>query len=86
MLPVPAPADLATGPGVHDAVLEGHRFRCQVDDTELGTLLGRLAGIGVVSLSCAPPTLEELFLRHYGEGSPGPSDTGRPGRHAERET
>ena len=66
VLPVPAPADLATGPGVHDAVLEGHRFRCQVDDTELGTLLGRLAGIGVVSLSCAPPTLEELFLRHYG--------------------
>ncbi|MCA1783031.1 MAG: ATP-binding cassette domain-containing protein [Dermatophilaceae bacterium] len=70
VLSVPAPPELRSAPGVHDAVLEGPRFRCQVDDTELGALLGRLSALGVVSLTSAPPTLEQLFLRHYDTTGP----------------
>lgn len=60
------PAELVDAPGVHDGRVEGHRFTCQVDDTELGALLQRLTPLGVRSLTSSPPTLEELFLRHYG--------------------
>ena len=64
-LAVPAPPDLAHLPGVHDPDVSGHRFVCEVDTAQLGDLLGRLSGLGVRTLTSAPPTLEELFLRHY---------------------
>lgn len=67
-LTVPVPAALAAHPGVHDAVLAGHRLTCQVDDVELGGLVARLSALGIRSLTSTPPTLEELFLRHYDEG------------------
>lgn len=51
--------------GVHDLVLEGQRLTCQVDDTALPAVLRALAGLDVRSLVSTPPTLEELFLRHY---------------------
>ncbi|MEV6159071.1 ABC transporter ATP-binding protein [Nonomuraea sp. NPDC052129] len=61
-----APPDgLAALPGVHDLRVEGDRVRCQVDDDALDELLGTLTKIGVRSLTSRPPTLEELFLRHY---------------------
>jgi polyether ionophore transport system ATP-binding protein len=59
------PADLGAVPGVHDAVLEGTRLRCEVDNTALNEVLRRLTATGVRTLTCRPPTLEELFLRHY---------------------
>lgn len=65
-LAVPVPAELTRAPGVHDATLDGHRIRCQVDDVELGPVLSRLTALGVRSLTSTPPTLEDLFLRHYG--------------------
>ena len=52
-------------PGVHDAVMEGTRLRCEVDNAALNEVLRRLTAIGVRTLTCRPPTLEELFLRHY---------------------
>lgn len=64
-LTAPAPTDLASLPGVHDVVIDGPRLSCQVDDTALTGLLARLSAVGVHSLASAPPTLEELFLRHY---------------------
>ena len=54
-------------PGVHDAVLEGSRLRCEVDNAALTEVLRRLAAAGVRTLTCRPPTLEELFLRHYAD-------------------
>jgi polyether ionophore transport system ATP-binding protein len=39
--------------------------RCEVDHAALDAVLGRLHQAGVRSLTCRPPTLEELFLRHY---------------------
>jgi ABC-2 type transport system ATP-binding protein len=39
--------------------------RCQVDASELNGLLERLTALGVRSLVSQPPSLEELFMRHY---------------------
>jgi ABC-2 type transport system ATP-binding protein len=61
------PAAVASLPGVHDAVLDGRRLRCEVDNAALTEVLRRLAAAGVRTLTCRPPTLEELFLRHYAE-------------------
>jgi ABC-2 type transport system ATP-binding protein len=39
--------------------------RFEVDTADLGNILGELTKIGVRSLASQPPTLEQLFLRHY---------------------
>ncbi len=66
-------AELAGGPpalaglaGVHDLDIEGSRVRCQVDSDALEAVLRELTSAGVRSLVSRPPTLEELFLMHYG--------------------
>lgn len=53
--------------GLHDLVVEGHRSRFEVDTHVLGTALAKLGEFGIESLTSQPPTLEELFLRHYGD-------------------
>jgi polyether ionophore transport system ATP-binding protein len=53
--------------GVHDLVVEGTRVRFQVDTARLDAALQALLPSGVRSLTSQPPTLEELFLRHYGD-------------------
>ncbi len=62
-------------PGVHDVVQQDGRARFDVDTDHLGEALRHLTDFGVRSLSSAPPTLEELFLRHYGDE---PADDGGP--------
>jgi polyether ionophore transport system ATP-binding protein len=62
---VAGPVSLDGLPGVHDLVTGGLRVRCEVDHAALNEVLGRLHQAGVRSLTCRPPTLEELFLRHY---------------------
>jgi ABC-2 type transport system ATP-binding protein len=59
------PAGLDQLPGLHDLDLEGTRVSCQADNSALDELLKRLTDAGVRSLVSQPPTLEELFLRHY---------------------
>jgi len=59
------PVSLGGLPGVHDLVTDGLRVRCEVDHAALNEVLGRLHQAGIRSLTCRPPTLEELFLRHY---------------------
>jgi ABC-2 type transport system ATP-binding protein len=61
------PPELSSIPGIHDAVLDGSRLRCEVDNAALNDVLSRLTSAGVRTLTCRPPTLEELFLRHYSE-------------------
>ncbi|BDU07231.1 ABC transporter ATP-binding protein [Nocardia cyriacigeorgica] len=53
--------------GVHDLVVEGNRARFQVDTVDLDAAIGHLTGFGIRTLTSQPPTLEELFLRHYGD-------------------
>ncbi|MEU4651796.1 ABC transporter ATP-binding protein [Nocardia fluminea] len=59
------PGDLSTMPGVGDVERDGSTLRCQVDAANLGALIRVLGDAGVRSLTSAPPTLEDLFLRHY---------------------
>ncbi|MFF0290146.1 ATP-binding cassette domain-containing protein [Streptomyces sp. NPDC005262] len=60
-----APNGLAQLPGVHDLDVQGRRVRLQVDTDKLDAVLRSLTTSGVRSLTSTPPTLEELFLRHY---------------------
>jgi polyether ionophore transport system ATP-binding protein len=60
-----APVDLSLVAGVHELTVTGDVVRCQVDQVAVDEVLGRLHQAGVRSLTCRPPTLEELFLRHY---------------------
>ncbi len=57
--------DLAALPGVHDLRADGLRARFDVDTAQLDGTLRHLTAFGVQSLTSRPPTLEELFLRHY---------------------
>jgi ABC-2 type transport system ATP-binding protein len=63
------PDGLADLPGVHDLHVENHRVRLQVDTPDLDGVLRHLTTFGVRSLTSQPPTLEELFLRHYEAGA-----------------
>jgi ABC-2 type transport system ATP-binding protein len=58
-------------PGVHDVVVDDHHARFDVDTAQLGEVVRRLAPLGVRSLTSTPPTLEDLFLRHYGDEQAG---------------
>jgi ABC-2 type transport system ATP-binding protein len=60
-----APASLDGMPGVHGLTVTGTTVRCQVDRAALDEVVGRLHQAGIRSLTCRPPALEELFLRHY---------------------
>jgi ABC-2 type transport system ATP-binding protein len=63
------PAGLTTIVGVHDLTVAGTTVTAQVEPHALGDFVAALTTGGVESLRSQPPTLEELFLRHYGEGS-----------------
>ncbi|WP_371097366.1 ABC transporter ATP-binding protein [Streptomyces sanglieri] len=60
-----APNGLARLPGVHDLDVQGLRVTLQVDTDKLDAVLKSLSASGVRTLTSSPPTLEELFLRHY---------------------
>jgi ABC-2 type transport system ATP-binding protein len=84
-----APPDLAGLPGLHNLTTDTTpadqpapgrviRVHCEVDQANLGELLTRLAAAGVRTLVSRPPTLEELFLRHYA-AAPAAVDDTEPG-------
>jgi ABC-2 type transport system ATP-binding protein len=53
--------------GIHDLAVEGHRVTFEVDTSDLDQAVRALSGFGIRTLTSQPPTLEELFLRHYGD-------------------
>ena len=63
------PADLASIRGVHDLRVAGSRVTVQVEPVGMAALMSALSGAGLSSLDSRPPTLEELFLRHYSDGA-----------------
>jgi ABC-2 type transport system ATP-binding protein len=85
-----APAGLGELPGVHDLTVEplreGTRVRFDVEPGELDGALRRLTDAGIRSLVSQPPTLEELFLRHYSDelAAAGNGKTNGNGNHADR--
>ncbi|PZR52988.1 ABC transporter ATP-binding protein [Xylanimonas oleitrophica] len=65
------PAPLAALPGVHDLATtadgDGTRVTFDVENDQMGDVLAAVAPLGVRSFTATPPSLEELFLRHYGD-------------------
>ena len=54
-------------PGVHAPEIADGRVTFDVDADHLDTAMQHLANLGLRSLTAHPPTLEELFLRQYGD-------------------
>jgi ABC-2 type transport system ATP-binding protein len=75
-----APNGLTTMPGVHNLKVNGTHVEFIVDPDSLDEVLIALTSVGVTSLKSQPPTLEELFLRHYGDekGTPRSEETVTP--------
>jgi ABC-2 type transport system ATP-binding protein len=53
--------------GIHNLAIDDSTVHFDVDSDHLEDAVRRLGDIGVRSLVSHPPTLEELFLRHYGD-------------------
>ncbi|MEV6348255.1 ABC transporter ATP-binding protein [Actinoplanes sp. NPDC051851] len=54
---------------IHDAQLRDGRFTGTVDAEQLSAAMAELSRYPLASLTVAPPSLEELFLRQYGTDS-----------------
>jgi ABC-2 type transport system ATP-binding protein len=72
--PVP---DVRSVPGVTDVAVEDGTLRCSIDGP-VAPLLAVLASAGATRVVSREPSLEELFLTHYGAGAAA-SDRDRPG-------
>ncbi|WP_156856659.1 ABC transporter ATP-binding protein [Oceanobacillus sp. AG] len=51
--------------GIHNVQKDGQTLDFQVDSEELDTVIRYVSQYGIVKLESAPPTLEDLFMRHY---------------------
>ena len=61
-------AGLATRDGIHGLRMDETHLHFEVDTALLGPTMQHLVSFGITSLVSQPPTLEEMFLRQYGEG------------------
>ena len=66
---------LDTLAGVHDVGVDDGHVSFDVDGGELDGAVRHLTQFGIRSLVSQPPTLEELFLRHYGDDTVAVDDT-----------
>lgn len=57
--------DIDSLDGVHDAHIDGRRVTMQVDADQMGEVMAALSAAGIETLTSTPPTLDELFVRHY---------------------
>jgi ABC-type multidrug transport system ATPase subunit len=62
--------------GVFDAAVDGHRAEFSVENDGLNSVMEHLVRLDIRSLTTSPPTLEELFLRHYKDTTVAESTTG----------
>lgn len=53
-------------PGIKDLVIDGPKATFTVGEAELGRVLAALSSYAPHTLVSSPPSLEDLFLRHYG--------------------
>jgi ABC-2 type transport system ATP-binding protein len=65
------PQGLSRLPGVHNVAVTNHRITAQVETAGLAPLMKALTAAGLQTLTSQPPTLEDLFLRHYGIATEG---------------
>ncbi|RYP88100.1 ABC transporter ATP-binding protein [Nocardioides guangzhouensis] len=60
--------------GVHDARVHGEHAEFSVDPGALNDVLEHLVDLQVRTMTTSPPTLEELFMRHYGDDGSEPAN------------
>ncbi|MFD0557060.1 ABC-2 type transport system ATP-binding protein [Stackebrandtia endophytica] len=58
---------IAEATGVHDYTADGDRVDFDVETENLDEIMSKLSTFGIRGLVSQPPSLEELFLRQYGE-------------------
>ncbi|WP_407272109.1 ATP-binding cassette domain-containing protein [Radiobacillus sp. PE A8.2] len=51
--------------GVHDLENKKQGLSFQVDTEQMDRVISHISQFGIVKLESAPPTLEDLFMRHY---------------------
>jgi len=56
--------------GIYELVEKGAEMSFQIDTEHMDNVIRHLSQFGIVKLECSPPTLEDLFIRHY-EGAGG---------------
>jgi len=59
---------LARVKGVHGIVEQNGALSFQVDSDDIAGVVSTIGPYGVTKLECVPPTLEDLFMRHYNAG------------------
>ena len=57
--------DLNQLKGIHDIEEKDNTLYFQVDTEELDNVMKYISQFGIIKLESAPPTLEDLFMRHY---------------------
>jgi ABC-2 type transport system ATP-binding protein len=62
--------------GVHEIEENGGEVSFQVDSKELDSVVRYVSGFGIKRIESAPPTLEDLFMRHYDAGGKGTKKAG----------
>lgn len=62
-----SPASLSHLNSIHDMVQDGQKWRFSVDSSDMGSVVQELSRLGIQFLTAEPPSLEELFMRHYGD-------------------
>lgn len=62
--------DLSSLKGVYDIEKkEGQLLSLQVDTEDLDSVMRHISQFGLLKIESSPPTLEDLFMRHYEESS-----------------
>lgn len=61
------PTNLDQLQGVHDVSRKDEKWRFSVDTNAMNAIMTALAPMGIKTLTAEPTTLEELFMRHYGD-------------------
>jgi ABC-2 type transport system ATP-binding protein len=54
-------------PGIHNFQSENGRVHFDIDTEQIDRAIQEISKLGVRNLLSRPPTLEQLFMRHYGE-------------------
>jgi ABC-2 type transport system ATP-binding protein len=73
-------ADVRAIDGVHDLREEAGALVFDADTDRIEAVLATLTRAGVSALTATPPSLEELFLRHYGDRIDAAPAEGAPAR------
>ncbi|MFC4401554.1 ATP-binding cassette domain-containing protein [Gracilibacillus xinjiangensis] len=57
--------DLVTWEGIYDVQQKGDNYSFQVDSDKLAIIMSKLSSFCIKKIESTPPTLEDLFMRHY---------------------